>query len=85
MNRKVPRTHIPNMTLCLTYFAVYENYWIFIGLQTIALLAAVYGMRFPPPWSKRETPPATRVPGLLGLPKSGGYRGDLAAAGRPKK
>jgi len=73
IRRKVPRTHIPNMTLCLTYFAVYQNYWIFIGLQTIALLAAAYGMRMPPPWSKLPTPPARRVPGLLGLPRAGGY------------
>ena len=71
--KKVPRTHIPNMTLCLTYFAFFDNYWIFIGLQTVALLAASYGMRMPPPWSKLETPPARREPGLLGLPRAGGY------------
>jgi hypothetical protein len=75
IRKKVPRTHIPNMTICLTYFAVYQNYWIFIGLQTIALLAASYGMRMPPPWSRRDTPPARRVPGLLGLPRAGGYIG----------
>jgi hypothetical protein len=73
IRRKVPRTHIPNMTLCLTYFAVYQNYWIFIGLQTIALLAASFGMRMPAPWSRQLTPPARRVPGLLGLPRAGGY------------
>jgi hypothetical protein len=70
---KVPRTHIPNMTLCLTYFAVYQNYWIFIALQTVALLAASFGMRMPAPWSRESTPPARRVPGLLGLPRAGGY------------
>jgi hypothetical protein len=75
IRKKVPRTHIPNMTICLTYFAVYQNYWIFIGLQSIALLAASYGMRFPAPWSRRETPPARRVPGLFGLPRAGGYIG----------
>lgn len=73
IRRKVPRTHVPNMTLCLSYFAVFQNYWIFIGLQTIALLAASYGMRMPPPWSRQPTPPARRVPGLLGLPRAGGY------------
>jgi hypothetical protein len=73
IRRKVPRTHIPNMTLCLTYFAVYQNYWIFIGLQTIALLAASYGMRMPAPWSREPTPPARQVPGILGLPRAGGY------------
>ena len=70
---KVPRTHIPNMTLCLTWFAVYQNYWIFIGLQTVALLAASFGMRMPPPWSRESTPPARRLTGLLGLPRAGGY------------
>lgn len=73
IRQKVPRTHIPNMTLCLTWFAVYENYWLFIGLQTIALLAASFGMRMPAPWSKDSTPPARRVPGLMGLPRAGGY------------
>ena len=76
IKKKVPRTHIPNMTLCLTYFAVYQNYWIFIGLQTIALLAASYGMRMPAPWCKQPTPPARQVPGLLGLPRAGGYVGE---------
>lgn len=70
---KVPRTHIPNMTFCLIYFAYYENYWIFIALQTLALLAASFGMRMPAPWSKAATPPARQVPGLLGLPRAGGY------------
>ncbi|MEH6568264.1 MAG: hypothetical protein V7709_04255 [Halioglobus sp.] len=73
IRKKVPRTHIPNMTLCLTYFAIYQNYWIFIAWQTVALLAASYGMRMPPPWSRESTPPARRVPGLLGLPRAGGY------------
>ena len=73
IRKKVPRTHIPNMTLCLSYFALYQNYWIFIGLQTIALLAASFGMRMPAPWSKQSTPPARQVPGLLGLPRAGGY------------
>lgn len=73
IRRKVPRTHIPNMTFCLAWFAVYENYWLFIALQTIALLAASFGMRMPAPWSSDETPPARRVPGLFGLPRAGGF------------
>lgn len=75
IRKKVPRTHIPNMTLCLTWFAIYQNYWLFIGLQTIALLAASVGMRMPAPWSRASTPAARRVPGLLGLPRAGGYVG----------
>ncbi len=76
IRKKVPRTHIPNMTLCLSYFALYENYLIFIGLQTIALLAASIGIRMPAPWSSHSTPPARQVPGLFGLPRAGGYLSD---------
>ena len=73
IRRKVPRTHVPNMTFCLVWFAVYENYWLFVGLQTIALLAASFGMRMPGPWSKQPTPAPRRVPGILGIPRAGGY------------
>ena len=73
IRQKVPRTHIPNMTLCLTWFAVYQNYQLFIVLQTLALLAASFGMRMPAPWNREPTPPARRVPGLFGFPRAGGY------------
>lgn len=76
ISSKVPRTHIPNMTLCLTWFAVYQNYWLFIGLQTLALTAATFGMRMPAPWSREHTPAARRVTGLFGLPRAGGYLKD---------
>ncbi|MFT6958631.1 MAG: hypothetical protein ACJAYC_003651 [Halieaceae bacterium] len=81
IRKKVPRTHIPNMTLCLTHFAIYQNYWLFIGWQTIALMAASYGMRMPPPWSRETTLPARRVPGLLGLPRAGGYVSERRTGG----
>ena len=70
---KVPRTHIPNMTLCLTHYAFFGNDWLFVAWQTIALLAASYGMRLPPPWFRGHTPAARQVPGLFGLPRAGGY------------
>ena len=73
IKQKVPRTHIPNMTLCLTYFALYENYLIFIGLQTIALVAASIGQRMPAPWDKTPTPAARQEPGLFGIPHAAGY------------
>jgi len=63
---KVPATHIPNVTFCLIFFAIYGNYWIFVALQTWALIGASVAMRMPSPWSTDETPPARRVPGLFG-------------------
>lgn len=73
IRQKVPRTHIPNMTFCLIWLVVYENYWLFIGLQTTALLAASFGMRMPAPWCRDNIPAPRRVPGLLGLPRAGGH------------
>lgn len=75
---KVPATHIPNVTFCLIFFAIYENYWIFVGLQTWALLGASIAMRMPSPWNNAQTPPALQSPGLFGPdhPHATGYETD---------
>lgn len=73
---KVFATHIPNITACLIFFAIYENYAIFIALQTWALLGASIAMRMPAPWSQEVTPPATRAVGLLGFIRASGYQSD---------
>ena len=70
---KVVATHIPNITACLIFFALYENYAIFVALQTWALLGASLAMRLPAPWSREVTPPATRSAGLFGLMRASGY------------
>jgi uncharacterized membrane protein len=70
---KVFATHIPNITACLIFFAIYENHAIFVALQTWALLGASLAMRMPAPWSRDVTPPATRGEGLLGLTRASGY------------
>lgn len=71
---KVMLTHIPNITLCLTFFAVYENQVIFIALQTLALVGCTIHMRLPAPWSKEKTLSARRVPSIIfGLPRCGGH------------
>jgi hypothetical protein len=70
-------THIPNVTLCLIFIAIYENYAIFIALQTLALVGCSINMRMPAPWSKEKTPAARRVPSIFwGLPRCGGYISD---------
>jgi hypothetical protein len=70
-------THIPNVTLCLIFVAIYENYVIFVALQTLALVGCSINMRMPAPWSKENTPPARRVKSVFwGLPRCGGYISD---------
>jgi hypothetical protein len=73
---KVLATHIPNITACLIFYAIYQNSFLFVGLQTWALLGASLAMRMPAPWSKEDTPPATRSPGLFGFPRASGYISD---------
>jgi hypothetical protein len=70
---KVVATHIPNITACLIFFAIFENAAIFVALQTWALLGASLAMRMPAPWSREVTPPATRSTGLFGLTRASGY------------
>jgi hypothetical protein len=70
-------THIPNVTLCLIFLTIYENYAIFIALQTLALVGCSINMRMPAPWSKEKTPAARKVPSIFwGLPRCGGYISD---------
>jgi hypothetical protein len=74
---KVPLSHIPNVTLCLIFFAIHQNYLIFIALQTVALLGASIHLRMPAPWSKEKTLSARRVPSpFWGLPRGSGYISD---------
>lgn len=70
---KVLTTHIPNITACLIFFAIYENVAIFVALQTWALLGASLAMRMPAPGSRETTPAATRGTGLLGFTRASGY------------
>ncbi len=70
---KVICSHVPNMTLCLTYLAIYDNQWIFIMLQTMALLGASIFLRFPPWWEKIDVVAPRTEPGFFGLPHAAGY------------
>ncbi|ARN74592.1 hypothetical protein [Oceanicoccus sagamiensis] len=71
---KVAVTHVPNITITLWFFALYENALIFIALQTLALTGACIMMRMPAPWSKEQHLLARKIPSVFfGLPRCGGY------------
>jgi hypothetical protein len=73
---KVVCSHIPYMTLCLTYLAIYDNQWIFSLLFTLALTGAAVFLRFPPWWEKEDVVAPRTTPGLFGLPHAAGYIGE---------
>lgn len=76
ISRKVAFSHIPNVTVTLTYLVLYENRLIFVGLQTLALVAASVFMRMPAPGDTTPTPAAAQRPGPFGLPRGAGYHTD---------
>jgi hypothetical protein len=73
VKKKVMFSHVPNVTVTLTYLVLYDNVAIFVGLQTIALTTATIAMRLPVFWDKAPQRPATTTPGLFGLPRASGY------------
>lgn len=76
ITRKVLGSHIPNVTVTLTYLVLYGNRLIFIGLQSAALVAASVCMRMPAPNDRSPTPAASRRPGPFGLSRGAGYATD---------
>ena len=73
MRIKALGCHIPNLTLCLTYLAYYENWAIFAALQTSAFISASWGMRFPAPWAPASEIDAPRYAVMGGLERASGY------------
>jgi hypothetical protein len=67
--------HIPNLTITLTYLALYDNYLIFVLLQVLACTLPSIGMRFPAPTAVlSEMNLAHRTP--YRVPRCTGYLSD---------
>ena len=69
---KVICSHIPNMLLCLTYLAIYDDQGIF-NFAGISTAGAAVSMRVPPFWVKDYIHAPRTAPGLFGLPHAVGY------------
>ena len=82
IRRKLPRTHLPNILVTLSFLVAYENFAMFVLLQTTALVISAVAMRFPPWWEKHPVLAATTEPGLFGLPHATGFEGSDAEAAR---
>lgn len=66
-------SHIPNVALCLSLLVIYENYWIFIILQSLALIATTIFQKFPPPWVNGNFRAPLTKRGIFGLKRGAGY------------
>jgi hypothetical protein len=65
--------HIPNTTICLGFLTVWNNYTIFIFLQTFALVASTIFQKFPAPWAKEHFNTPMVKPGIGGYSCGAGY------------
>ena len=79
---KILVAHIPNVTLALTFLVIWENYLLFVLIETIALVSATVFQRFPAPWATEFIDPPATEPGMMGLPHAAGFQGDPAGARR---
>ena len=65
--------HIPNIAICLGFLTIWNNYSLFIILQTFALVASTIFQKLPAPWAKGDFHAPMTKPGIGGLPRGSGY------------
>ena len=65
--------HIPNIAICLGFLTIWDNYAIYIVLQTFALIASSIFQKFPAPWDKGNFHAPMVKPGIFGFPHGTGY------------
>jgi hypothetical protein len=70
---KILVCHIPNIAICLGFLTIWNNYAMFIILQTFALIASAIFQKFPSPWAKGEFHAPMVKPGIFGRPRGKGY------------
>jgi hypothetical protein len=74
--RKVIVTHIPNVTMTLTWFVLYRNAALWVAVESMALVGACVFMRFPPWWEPDHVLAPTTGPAFAGLIRATGYESD---------
>ncbi len=68
--------HIPNIAICLAFLIIWNNYAIYIALQTFALIASTIYQKFPAPWAKGQFHAPMVKSGIFGRPHGNGYLDD---------
>ena len=65
--------HIPNLAIALGFLVLWENYFIFILIFIIALIASTIFQKFPAPWAKGDFHAPLTKKGVFNLPRGNGY------------
>ncbi|MFW9818430.1 MAG: hypothetical protein ACFFE5_02375 [Candidatus Thorarchaeota archaeon] len=65
--------HIPNIAICLGFLTIWDNYAIYVSLQTFALIASTIFQKFPAPWAKGDFHAPMIKSGIFGRPRGKGY------------
>ncbi len=68
--------HIPNIAICLGFLTIWNNYMIYVILQTFALMASAIFQKFPAPWAKGDFHAPMVKPGIFGHARGKGYVDD---------
>jgi hypothetical protein len=74
---KTAACHVPNVALCLAFLCRYDNYAVFVGFQTLALVAAAIFQKFPAPSAQGNFDAPMTQPSLFGLPRGMGYKEEI--------
>lgn len=74
---KTATCHMPNVAICLVFLTIWNNYAIYIAIQTFALLASTIFQKFPAPWTKGHFHAPMVKPGIGGYPRGTGYTGEI--------
>ncbi len=65
--------HIPNLAISLGFLQIWHNYFLFILIYILALVACSIFQRFPAPWAKGEFHAPMVKKGVFNLPRGNGY------------
>jgi hypothetical protein len=68
--------HVPNVAICLGFLVLFNNYAIYVALQTSALIASTIFQKMPAPWAKGSFHAPMNKTGIWGLPHGAGYTAD---------
>ncbi|MFX1525784.1 MAG: hypothetical protein ACFFCC_19930 [Promethearchaeota archaeon] len=69
--------HLPNLLISLGFLTIWKNYFIFVSIFIVALVASTIFQKFPVPWAKGHFHAPMTKRGIGGLLRGSGYLGEI--------